>query len=82
MRRGAHVAAGAEDAVGEGENGVHVMFDQHDGMAPLKFTEQIHHHPTFFGSHTCHGFVEEQQFGIGRQGHGEFQLPLFSMTEA
>ena len=67
------------EVIGQGEHGVHIVFHQHDGVIALQAQQQLDHALGLGHAHAGQGLVEQQYRGLGRQGHGNFQLALLAV---
>ena len=69
------------DTVGQREHRVHVVLDEQYRILPLEAFKYFCHALTVLPAHAGHGFVQQQQRGFHRQGHGEFELAAFAMRK-
>ena len=73
------------DAVGQLEDGVHIVLNQQDGhagVARAQFGNQGCHFGRFFGPHASQGFVQQQQLGVCGQSQCHIQLALCPVGQA
>jgi hypothetical protein len=69
------------DAVGDAEHHLHVVLDHPHGEAARQAGDQ-RDHPLGFGRRHARGrLVEQQQIGVARQRHGNFQLALLAVGQ-
>ncbi|MNL11059.1 hypothetical protein D3C87_1318800 [compost metagenome] len=80
-RRGARRDQHA-DAVGQREDGVHVVFHQHDRVAALQALQQGDHARAFRRAHSGHGFVQQQDGRLARQRHRDLKLAPLTIGQA
>src|ERR1700721_1225771 len=86
VANGGGVAAGDDaavdqdgNAVGQSEDGLHVVLDQQDAVVGAKAAQERDQAFGFLGAGTGQGFVEQKQGWLGGQGDGEFELALFAV---
>src|SRR5207247_3348465 len=69
------------DAVGEGEDLVDVVLDQHDRDGPAQRADQVRHTQPRVGREAGERLVEQQQLGPCRQRDGDLEQPLVAVRE-
>ena len=69
------------DAIGQAEDGSHVMLDEQNGDVTGEMLDQFDHARRLLGAGAGHWLVEEQQLRSGGQRHGQFQRPLLAMRQ-
>src|SRR3546814_7570126 len=57
------------------------MFDQQHRNAALDALEHLHHAGRILRPHAGHRLVEQQQFRVGGQCHGDFELAVLAMAQ-
>ncbi len=81
---GEHGAAVEDrDAVGHAQNEAHVVLNQDDCEAPLavKPADELRDLVGFPVAHSRGRLVEQQQAGVQREGHHDFDGPLVAVAE-
>ena len=63
--------------VGDGEDGVHVVLDQHDRVILLQATQKFDHPLRLFRPHACERLIENQNTAAAGDQRGDFELALF-----
>src|ERR1035437_539544 len=69
------------DAVREGKDCVHVVFDQENGVSPFQRFQQPHHAARLLAPHPRHRFVEQQDARLTGQRHRDLELALLAMRK-
>ncbi len=69
------------DPIGEGEHAVNIMFDQQHRVAAGQFPDHGGDPFAVGVAESRQGFVEQQQFRLGRQRHCNFEQALFAMGQ-
>ena len=84
---GGRLAAGDHGAVdhhrqvvGQREDGVDVVFDQHHGVVGFQAQQQLDHALGLGHAHAGQRLVKQQHLRIGGQRHGDLQLPLLAVA--
>ena len=69
------------DAVGECEDGIHVVLDQQHAAVLLQPTQQLDQALRFLDAHAGHRLVEPQELRRARERHCDLELALFAVTQ-
>src|ERR1035437_9952982 len=73
-----------DDALADAHDDLHVVFDNEDGEveAGADGLDGVHEVAFFGGVHAGGGLIQEEDFGAGGQGAGDFQAALVAIGEA
>src|SRR5258706_2089164 len=69
------------ERIGYCEHGIHVVFDEQDGVILCEFAQQRDDAQGFVGAHAGKRFVEQQHAPARRQRHGDLNLALLAMRQ-
>ena len=69
------------DAVGQREDGVHVVLDQQHAAAALQALQERDQALALLDAHAGHRLVEQQQARLAGQRHGDLELALLAVAE-